>query len=166
MVFMNEKKAPDDLSIVPLWINGSAQPIEKEELFPVVSSIQDKPIHYAVSASPESAVSAVESASKAFASWRKTSAPHRRNLLLKTADILERRAKEIMDYQMTETSCPKEFAGFNIKAGTIYVREIAAATSELRGTVPQRMSDDAGNEVGGLTVVVREPVGVVLIIPP
>lgn len=48
----------------------------------------------------------------------------------------------------------------------MYVREIAAATSELRGTVPQRREGRDGEEIGGLTVVVRESVGVVLVIPP
>lgn len=166
MVFSSGEKAPDGLSVVPLWINGSAQPIEQENLFPVISSVQDKPIHYAVSASPALAVAAVESASTAFSSWRKTSPVHRRALLLKTADIIERRAQEIMELQMAETSCPNDFAAFNVKVGSMCVREIAAATSEIRGTVPQRMPDDAGNEVGGLTVVVTEPIGVVLIIPP
>ena len=71
-----------------------------------------------------------------------------------------------MKWQMAETSCPKEFAAFNVEAAVMYAREVAAATSELRGTVPQRREAPGGEEVGGLTVVIREPVGVVLIIPP
>lgn len=166
MVFVTSSKAPNNLPVVPLWINGSAQPIEKEDVFPVISSVQDKPIHYAVSASPASGIAACDAAASAFTSWRKTSPPTRRALLLKAADVLERRAQEIMDAQMAETSCPKEFAGFNIHAGTMYVREISAATSEIRGTVPQRTTGPDGNEQGGLTIVIREPVGVVLVIPP
>ncbi|KAF2467309.1 aldehyde dehydrogenase [Lindgomyces ingoldianus] len=166
MPFINSPTSKDNLPVVPLWINGSAQPIDGHSLFPVTSSVQEKVIHNAVSASPASATKACNAAATAFTSWRKTSPAHRRALLLKAADILDSRAEEIMDWQMAETSCPKEFAGFNIKAGTIYVREIAAATSELRGTVPQKSMGPTGEEVGGLTVVVREPIGVVLIIPP
>lgn len=167
MVFVNHEKAPDGLPVVPLWINGSAVPIsDKDSLFPVVSSVEDKPIHYAVSASASTAVAACDAAASAFTSWRKTSPTFRRQLLLKAADMLESKAQEIAGWQMKETSCPKEFAGANVKLGPIYVREIAAATSEIRGTVPQRMTGPDGNEMEGLTVVVREPVGVVLIIPP
>ncbi|KAF1354209.1 ALDH-like protein [Lizonia empirigonia] len=71
-----------------------------------------------------------------------------------------------MQAQIDETSCAKEFAAINVKGGAANMREIAAATSELRGTVPQRSTKSSGEESGGLTVVVREPVGVVLIIPP
>lgn len=166
MVFVASPKSPNGLPVVPLWVNGAAQPIEKEELFPVISSVQNKPIHYAVSASPASATSACDAAAAAFTSWRKTSPAYRRSLLLKAADVLDRRAQEFMDSQIAETSCPKEFAAFNIKTGIVFVKEIAAATSELRGTVPQRTTGPDGNEIGGLTVVVREPIGVVLIIPP
>jgi acyl-CoA reductase-like NAD-dependent aldehyde dehydrogenase len=166
MVFVNAPKAPNDLPVLPLYINGTAQPVKDQLLFPVVSSIQDKPIHYAVSASPASAASACDAAASAFATWRKTSPAHRRGLLLKAADILESRMDEIMKWQMAETSCPKEFATFNIKTGLTYVREIAAATSEIRGTVSQRETGADGNEAGGLTVVVREPIGVVIVIPP
>ncbi|PSN71503.1 aldehyde dehydrogenase [Corynespora cassiicola Philippines] len=166
MVFVTSHKSPDELPVVPIWIDGEPQPIDSEDLFPVVSSVQDKPIHYAVSASPASATKACDSAAAAFKSWRKTAPAHRRALLIKAADILEQRAQEIAKWQCAETSCPKEFAGFNVKMGPQYVREVAAATSELRGTVPQNNMAPNGEEMGGLTVVVREPVGVVLIIPP
>ncbi|KAF2736723.1 NAD-dependent aldehyde dehydrogenase [Polyplosphaeria fusca] len=159
-------QSPDKLPVVPLWINGQEHPFEEASLFPVTSSVQNKTVHHAVSASPETATLAVESASAAFAAWGKTSPTHRRSLLLKAADILEQKTKEIAGWQVAETSCPQEFAGFNVKAGTMYVREIAAATSEIRGTVPQRLTGPGGEEEGGLTVVVREPCGVVLIIPP
>ena len=167
MPFINLSTSPNDLPVVPLWINGNSQPVsEKDPLFPVISSVKDKPIHFAVSASPAAAVQACDSAATAFKSWRETSPRFRRSLLLKAADILTRRAGEIAESQIAETSCPEMFAKFNIVTGIEYVREIAAATSELRGTVPQRATGPDGNELGGLTVTVREPVGVLLIIPP
>ena len=165
MVFIDDPKSPDGLPVVPLHISGAARPIDKEELFPVISSIQDKPIHYAVSASSASASAACDAAAKAFTSWKKTSPTYRRGLLLKAAEVLQRRAEDIKEAQMVETSCPKEFAQFNIHTAIVYVKEIAVATSEIRGTVPQRTTGPDGNELEGLTVVVREPVGVVLIIP-
>ncbi|KAF2194261.1 ALDH-like protein [Zopfia rhizophila CBS 207.26] len=166
MPFIQDQSSPNNLPIVPLWINGSSQPLKNDTFFPITSSLQSKTLHHAVSASPTSSIAACDAASTAFTTWRETSPAYRRNLLLKAADILDMRAEEIAGSQVSETSCPPPFAGFNIKMGTVYVRGIAAATSEIRGTVPQRTTSGNGEEVGGLTVMVREPVGVVLVIPP
>lgn len=87
-------------------------------------------------------------------------------MLLKAADVVESKILEIIQAQISETSCPKEFAAINLKGGVTNIREIAPATSELRGTVPQRSTMPDGEEIEGLTIVVREPIGVVLIIPP
>lgn len=167
MVFITHSQSPNALPVVPLWIDGAAHPpATTDTLFPVTSSVQNKPIHYAVSATPATATAACDAAAAAFTRWRKTAPSHRRALLLKAADILDTRAKEISASQIAETSCPEQFAAMNIKVGPVFVREIAAATSELRGTVTQRAEGPGGEEVGGMTVVVREPIGVVLIIPP
>ncbi|KAF2713207.1 aldehyde dehydrogenase [Pleomassaria siparia CBS 279.74] len=167
MVLIDYKEAPEGLQVVPLWISGSAQTITSPStLFPVTSSIKDTAIHHAVSCDPPTATLAVDAAATAFKTWRLTAPTHRRSLLLKAADILERRAEQIMAAQVAETSCPRPFAQFNVESGVTYIREIAAATSELRGTVPQRATGPDGKELGGLTVVVREPIGVVLVIPP
>jgi acyl-CoA reductase-like NAD-dependent aldehyde dehydrogenase len=156
-----------DLPIIPLWIDGSAVFTNTDtSLFPVTNAKEGKALHNAVSATPEVAVSACESASMAFRTWRKTSVAHRRALLLKAADVVERRAQNIMSAQISETSCPKEFAGMNIKGGLANMREVAAATTQMRGVLPQRSTRPDGEEVAGLTMVVREPVGVVLVIPP
>lgn len=166
MPFIENPQNPGDLPVVPLWINGAVHPTsEKDDLFPVVSSIQDKPIHYAVSATPETAVLAVEAAAAALTKWRKTTPSHRRALLLKAASVLESKGEEVMRTQMAETSCPEAFARFNIGC-TAWMREIAAATSQLKGTVAQSLGEANGEDGGGLTLVVREPIGVVLIIPP
>jgi len=167
MVFVTYPESPNNLPVIPLWINGAAQPISSPaSLFPVISSVQDKALHHAVSATPDDAKAAVDSAATAFRTWRLTAPSYRRDLLLKAADVLKRRAQELIAAQVAETSCPLEFAGLNARSAVLYVKEIAAATTELRGTVPQRMAGPDGKEVGGLTVVVREPVGVVMIIPP
>lgn len=166
MTFITHPLSPDNLPVVPLWINGAAQPAsEDDELFPVVSSTKDEAIHYAVSASPKHAVLAVESAAEALVQWRKTTPAHRRGLLLKAADALEKKSEAIMQAQMAETSCPEAFARFNVGC-TAWMREIAAATTELRGMVAQNATVGDGEDAGGLTITVREPVGVVMIIPP
>ena len=167
MSHMTKSTPPHDLSIVPLWIGGSEVSITADTIFfPVTNAKEDKVLHNAVSATQRCAVAACEAASLAFRTWRKTSVAHRRALLFKAADTVERRAQEIMGAQISETSCPKEFAGMNIKGGLANMREVAAATSQLRGALPQRSTRPDGEEVAGLTIVVRESVGVVLVIPP
>jgi hypothetical protein len=167
MVFITHDQSPDGLPVVPLWINGAAHETSPtDSLFPVTSSLQDKAIHNAVSATPSSAALACDAAAAAFTSWRKTAPSHRRKLLLKAADIVESKAEEIAGWQVAETSCPQPFADSNVKMGATWMREVAAATSELRGVVTQRGEDVGGDELGGLNIVVREPIGVVMIIPP
>lgn len=166
MPFITHSQSPNNLPVVPLWINGAAHPSsEHDTLFPVISSVQDKPIHYAVSASPKVAVLAVDAAATALVQWRKTTPAHRRTLILKAADTLEKKGKEVMQAQMAETSCPEMFAKFNM-GSVAWMREIASATTELRGVVPQNATGEGGTDVGGLTVTIREPLGVVMIIPP
>lgn len=166
MIFTQDSQSPDGLPVIPLWINGTAHPISQDDvLFPIISSVRDNPIHHAVSATPETAVLAVESAAAAFSKYRQTTPTHRRNLLLKAADLLDKKGQDIMQAQMTETSCPEAFAKFNMSS-TSWVREIAAAASQLKGVVAQNSGGADGEDVGGLNLVVREPIGVVLIIPP
>ncbi|KAJ4300687.1 hypothetical protein N0V90_002775 [Kalmusia sp. IMI 367209] len=148
MPFIPHPQSSDGLSVVPLWINGAAHPpSENDSLFPVISSIKDKPIHHAVSANTTTAVLAVESASAALVHWRNTTPSHRRALLLKAADILDKRGQEVMQALMAETSCPEAFAKFNV-GGTTWMREIAAATTELRGVVAQNLEGKGGRDVG------------------
>lgn len=166
MTFITHPQSPDNLSVVPLWINGVAHPpSEDDNLFPVTASVQDKVIHYAVSASPKTAVLAVEAAAAALIQWRKTSPAYRRTLIQRAADLLEKRGKDVMHAQMTETSCPEAFAQFQIQSAN-WMREIAAATSQLKGVVSQNPSTADGVDPGGLIISVDEPIGVVMIIPP
>ncbi|KAF1926996.1 salicylaldehyde dehydrogenase [Didymella exigua CBS 183.55] len=168
MAFLTHYKAEDGLSIVPNHINGSPQPFDPAtaSLFPVIKAVSETKIHHAVSATSSIAISACDAAATALQSWRNTTPSHRRALLHKAANVIESKAQEIMQAQVDETSCPKEFAAINVKGSVAHMREIAAATSELRGTVPQRGTGPDGEEVEELTIVVREPVGVVLVIPP
>lgn len=167
MVLSTHPSAPNGHQVVPLWYNGAAQPFsDKDTLFPVNSSVKGKPIHYAVSSSAEAATAACDSAAAAFKSWRNTTPTHRRDLLFKAIDIIGSRREKIAASQVAETSCPQGFADANSRLGIVTAKEVAAATTELRGTVPQRMGGPDGQQLSGLTIVVREPIGVVLIIPP
>jgi acyl-CoA reductase-like NAD-dependent aldehyde dehydrogenase len=147
-------------NIVPLWINRTARPLDKSSLIDVVSSISNKVVYRAQRASTEDAQAAADAASSSFDTWRKTTHVFRRNLLLRVADIYERRADELTQYQMLETSCTEQYARFNIKLACNQIREFAAALSgALSGEIPPLESDGYG-------LVFNQPIGPVLIIPP
>lgn len=74
--------------------------------------------------------------------------------------------QDLMQAQADETSYLNAFAAINIKHTVTNVRELAAVMSELQDTVAQRSTKRDGEEVEGLNIVMREPMGVVLVIPP
>lgn len=45
------------------------------------------------------------------------------------------------------------------------MQEIAASSTEIRVTISQRVAAEGGGEKAGLTLLVTDPIGVVLIIP-
>lgn len=151
---------------IPLWIDGKPQVPDHSNVFPVISSNSGKEVYQAVSAGVNEANVACDAASKAFRDWRKTTHAYRRGILYKVAEVYARRIDEIAAHQVAETSCQPSFAHWNIGMSLDYIREIAASSTEVRGTICQRSTSQEGIEVDGLTLVVTEPVGVVLIIPP
>lgn len=163
MPFLN---GTDTEKTVPLWIGGKALHSESSLSFPIISSSTGATVHNAVSAGIEEANLACETSAEAFKSWRKTTPTHRRRILYKAAEIYQRRADEIAGHMVAETNCHPFFAKFNMTTSVEYIQEIAASSTELRGMIPQRMTDPNGNESEGLTLAITEPVGTVLIIPP
>ena len=76
-------------------------------------------------ATVEDALDAVESASKAFATWSQTGPSERRAIMLKAADIIERRAGEFIESMMAEVSAAQLWAGFNVFLTAQLFREAA-----------------------------------------
>ena len=156
------------VATVPFWINGKACELnEAAKTFPIVSAQSEELVHLAASASSEEAYQACESAGEALKKWRCTSAVHRRNILNEAATVWERRADEIAQVASAETSCLISFAKWGVLEAAKYMREIAAATTEIRGVIPQRTTHHhTGMEEEGLTLVTTEPIGAILVIPP
>lgn len=148
-------------SVVPIWIDGEAIPLEPHsKIFPVTNSLANREVHRAHSVTESTATAACEAAWKAFQSWKKSAPATRRNLLLKVADVLERRRDDLIKSQIEETSCDDEWAATNLQITLGYVREIAACVSSVMGQIP--MNDKPGT----MSFVFREPIGPVLTIPP
>ncbi|KAH8809421.1 Aldehyde/histidinol dehydrogenase [Xylogone sp. PMI_703] len=146
--------------IVPVWINGEAQEIHDDRLIEVVSAEKGGVVHYAQGASPETASAAADAALVAFQSWKHSNYADRRALLLRVADLYEQRADEIVKWQMAETSCVEIFARFNIKLAVDGIRDLAGSLIHaMTGAIPPMQAEGWG-------LVVKEPIGPVLTIPP
>lgn len=106
------------------------------------------------------AVAAVESASKAFKLWRKSSPSERRRIMLKAADALEARTPEFIETMAEEVGASALWAGFNVFLAAGLFREAAGMATQLQGeTIPT-------DKPGTLSMTVRQPVGVILSIVP
>jgi acyl-CoA reductase-like NAD-dependent aldehyde dehydrogenase len=111
-------------------------------------------------ASVEDALDAVESAAKAFASWATTGPSIRRAVMLKAADIMERRTPEFIETMMSEVGAAQLWAGFNAFLTAQLFREAAGLATQIQGeTLPT-------DKPGTLSMTVRQPAGVVLSMAP
>ena len=117
-------------------------------------------VHYAVSATIADAEAACEASWSAFQSWKLSSPSHRRNILNGVADAFERRKDELVEVQF-HRNILRRGLGCEQRHDLInYLREIAACVSSIMGQIPMNDKPET------LSLVFKEPVGVVLTIPP
>lgn len=153
-------KDDDGRHCVANIIDGKPVPRPAADSFPVISAETGSVVHYAQCANVEVALAAVESAAAAFQTYKRSRVSDRRKMLLKTADLFEAKAEEAVRRQVSETSCGTFWAQLNVgwAAGTL--RELAGSVATaVVGEIPP-----SGH--GCTSLVFREPVGTVLIIPP
>src|ERR1700722_14181401 len=111
-------------------------------------------------ASVEDALDSVESASKAFTSWAASGPSARRAVLLKAADIMERRTPELIEAMMAEVGAAQLWAGFNAFLTAQLFREAAGLATPVQGeTIPT-------DKPGTRSMTVRQPAGVVFSMAP
>ena len=143
---------------IPLIINGES--IQTSTTFEVHNPSNSEHVFTSSSAGVKEAISAVESAQAAFPAWSRTRPSHRRDILLKTADIFESRIEEMSVYVRDETGAPDMWGGFNAKNAIEMLRDCAGRISTICGSVPECADE------GTSAIVYKEPYGVVLGIAP
>jgi benzaldehyde dehydrogenase (NAD) len=143
-----------------MLINGVSLPPDAGARFERRNPIDDALATLAPAATLEQAQDAVRAAATAFESWRNSGPGLRRDLLLRAADALQSREAEFAAAMAAETGASAHWAGFNVQLGAGILREAAALTSQINGSVIP--SDVPGN----LALAVRQPAGVVLGIAP
>lgn len=114
----------------------------------------------AAAASLADADAAVQAAHAAFPAWAAMLPGERRRLLLKAADVMERRADDFIARGVAEAGGVPGWYGFNAALAAGMLREAAAMTTQVGGEVIP--SDVPGSLAMGL----RQPCGVVLGIAP
>ena len=108
----------------------------------------------------EDAKRAVESAAGAFPGWWKTPPGARQRLLLKAADILERRQMEIVGLLASETGCTFGFGMFQTMFTPNLLRQAAGLPYQSTGEIiPADLP-------GAFYMGIRQPVGVVAGLAP
>jgi acyl-CoA reductase-like NAD-dependent aldehyde dehydrogenase len=144
---------------IPAIIGG--KDVHTSSTFDVIAPATRKLLYKCSSVSVEEAIQAVEAAEKAFPAWRATLPGKRRDIFLKAADILDKRAQELGKYMEDETGSTAFWAGgFNVPVSSDGLRDIAGRISGLVGMVPT-MADP-----GKTALILKEPFGVVLGIAP
>jgi delta 1-pyrroline-5-carboxylate dehydrogenase len=149
----------ESIYVIPMQIGG--KDVHTSSTFDVISPATGKLLHKCVSATVEDAIKAVEAAEKAFPAWRDTLPGKKRDIFLKAAGILDKRAQELGKYMEDETGAAEFWSsGFNVPVASDGLRDLAGRISSLSGTIPT-----IANE-GRSALIYKEPYGVILGIAP
>ena len=143
---------------VPFFIGG--QSYEPEKSFEVTSPKSGEVVHHCGSASLKDAESAVAAAAAAFPSWRQTTPSQRRDILLKAAEIMEKRREELVGIADEETGGGEHWANFNVTVSVDLIKDAAGRVASLEGSYPMTKDNNVS------AIIMREPFGVVLSIAP
>ena len=143
---------------IPIQINGVE--VITGTTFDVIDPSTESTIWKSSAASIEDVRDAVQAAQAAFPAWANKKPSARRDILLKAADILEKRTDELVEYMKRETASNEQFAFSNVRASAEQLREVASSTAADAGYIP--VSGQEGRSV----MVMKEPYGVVLGIAP
>jgi len=119
-----------------------------------------EPYATVAAAGPEDVRAAVDAAESAFTEWAALAPFVRRKIFLDAADLMERRGEQAVELMAAETGATRGWALFNVAVAANVLREAAAALSAPLGDVLTTQ------EPGGLSLAVREPLGVVAAFAP
>jgi acyl-CoA reductase-like NAD-dependent aldehyde dehydrogenase len=151
----------DGESVVPCVIDGKPVVLPSTQNFPVIQSSTGSTVHYAQSATVEVALQAADSAWHAFQSWKRSTVDTRRDILLRAADILQRRSEEAQKRNISETSAPTTWTFWDVVYAAKQVREAASCvTTAVHGSIPMHSNPEI------TSLVFKEAIGPVLMIPP
>lgn len=146
-----------------LFINGEFVNAESGETFETLNPATEEVITSVQAAGEADVNKAVAAAKEAFKTWRFTDGSHRRNLLLKVADLIEKHRKQLSDLESLDNGKPPHVAdgvdlGFVIECYRYY----AGWADKIGGKTVSATQGSATN----FCYTRHEPVGVCGLIVP
>lgn len=155
----SENISREDLHVIPAIIGG--KDLHLPSTFDVMCPSTGEIIHRSSSASEGDARLAVDAAHAALVDWKTTTISQRRNILLRAADIFNKRATELANYLINETGATEAWAGgFNVPVTVELLRDVAGRLTSMTGIIPQTQERSMS------ALVYKEPYGVILGIAP
>ncbi|MFO7274175.1 MAG: aldehyde dehydrogenase [Bacillota bacterium] len=145
---------------VPLLIGGRRQEARAGTWYERHNPLTGEVVTQAAAAGVDDARAAADAAATAFPEWAETGPGERRQLLLKAADLLERRADAFVEAMVEEIGATESWARFNVALAAGMFREAASLTTQITGEVIP------SDRPGTFAFAVRQPVGVILSIAP
>lgn len=143
------------------YIGGRWVKAEGGETFASTNPANVKEIvgHFAAS-TPNDVKKAVDAAEKAFPAWKKTPAPHRAEILLKAAQLLEARKEDLAHTMVREMGKVLKEARGDVQEAIDMAKYMSGEGRRLMGqTVPSELKEK-------FAMAVRQPIGVVGLITP
>lgn len=128
--------------------------------FDVLNPLDDSLYAHAAKGTGAEMQGAVAAAKAAFASYKDTTPTERERWLLRIAEIMEARQKDLVDCLIDEIGSPVQKAMFEFTKGLTMIRAAAGMCRNVRGeTIPS-------DRPGTFSMSIREPLGVVAVITP
>lgn len=129
-------------------------------MFEVFNPLDDSHYAFAAKGTTEDIFNAVAAAKAAFTSYKETTPTERERWLLRVAEIMEARQKDLVNCLIDEIGSPVQKAMFEFTKGLTMIRAAAGLCRNVRGeTIPS-------DRPGTFSMSIREPLGVVAVITP
>ena len=137
------------------WVDAAAG-----AMFEVFNPLDDSHYAFAAKGTTEDIFNAVAAAKAAFTSYKETTPTERERWLLRVAEIMEARQKDLVNCLIDEIGSPVQKAMFEFTKGLTMIRAAAGLCRNVRGeTIPS-------DRPGTFSMSIREPLGVVAVITP
>lgn len=124
------------LPFTPLFIDGQEVSTSTQATFEIRNPFSGQVVGISASASSEDCKAAVESSANAFRTWEHTSAPERRDIFLRAADIVSTDVyrEKVKKAMQEETAAVDYWCHYNWGGAANFLRVISGFVNELRGT--------------------------------
>ena len=142
------------------YIGGEWVPAGGGREFTDTDPWDGRPVAVIPAADAGDAARAVDVAAAAFATWGRGGPGERQRILLRAADVLDRRSGEVLDWLAAETGCGVHSGAVQLEFALSLLHQAAGAAYAAVGQV---LPSDLP---GTFAMAVRRPVGVVAAIAP